>query len=288
MFVIARGMDPSLNDRIKQAVEFLKQEVRFVPSAVVILSGALAKFTDSLTDTMTIDADKIPYFLKSSTEGHSGKILFGKYKEVPLAVMCGRPHYYEGYSMQEVTFPIHALHVFGAKTLIVTSAGGGINAAFQPGDLMLITDHVNFMGANPLRGVYTQGVKNHFVDMTNAYSKQLQQVAMDVAKHQQIPLQHGVYVAVAGPSYETASEIRAFRQMGADAVGMSTVPEVTVANYHRMQVLGLCCISNFAADLHPGGMHHGEVLKTMQELEPQLVKLLHGVIERIGNAGGSA
>lgn len=280
-------MEPTLNERIKQAVEFLKQEVKTPPSILVILSGGLLKFVDELTDIVTIDAAKIPFFPRSSVEGHSGKIAFGKWKDVPVTVCVGRTHYYEGYSMQEVTFAVHVLHVLGAKTLLITNSAGGVNAAFQPGDLMLITDHINFMGDNPLRGVANQSARMQFVDMTNAYAKQLQQGALEVAQSLGVTLQQGVYLAVSGPSYETGSEIRAFRQMGADAIGMSTVPEVIVANYHRMQVLGISCIANFAADLHPGGMHHGEVLKTVQEVEPQIVKLLQGVVERIGNVGGT-
>lgn len=280
-------MEPTLNERVKQAVEVLKQEVSTPPSIMIVLSGGLMSFVDQLTDIVTIDSGKIPYFPRSTVEGHSGKVVFGKWKDVPLAVLVGRTHYYEGHSMQDVTFPVHAIHVFGAKTLIVTNSAGGVNAAYQPGDLMLITDHINFMGDNPLRGVANQ-TKYQFVDMTNAYSKQLQQAAMDIAQANGVTLQQGVYLAVSGPSYETRSEIRAFRQLGADAIGMSTIPEVIVANYHRMQVLGLSCIANFAADLHPGGMHHGEVLKTVQEAEPQIVKVIQSVVEKVGNVGGTS
>lgn len=281
-------MEPAHNDRVKQAVEFLKQEAPSAPSVLLILSGGLMSFVDQLSNIVTLDTAKIPYFPKSTVEGHSGKLVFGKWKDVPVTVMFGRTHYYEGYSMQEITFPVHALHVFGAKTLMVTNAAGGVNAAYQPGDLMLITDHINSMGDNPLRGISNLSPRHQFVDMTNAYSKQLQQTTIDVAKGQDLLLQQGVYLAVCGPSYETSSEIRAFRQMGADAIGMSTVPEVIVANYHRMQVLGISCIANFAADLHPGGMHHGEVLKSMQDLEPHLIKLLQGVVEKVGNIGGAS
>jgi purine-nucleoside phosphorylase len=199
--------------------------------------------------------------------------------------MLGRSHYYEGNSMHDVTLPLHALHIFGCKTLIVTNAAGGINAAFLPGDIMLITDHINMMGDNPLRGVGGVNPKNMFPDMTNAYSKTLQPVALDVAKSLDLDLKQGVFLASTGPSYETKAEIRAFRQWGADAIGMSTVPEVIVANYHKMQVVGFSCIANPAADLHPGGMSHGEVVKAMETIQPKLVKLVVGVIERLGNAG---
>ncbi|MBI4237121.1 MAG: purine-nucleoside phosphorylase [Deltaproteobacteria bacterium] len=276
------------NERLKQAVDFLKKEIGTPPSVHVILSGGLTQFLDALTDTRTLDTAQIPNFPLSRAEGHKGQIVFGKYKEVPLSVSVGRVHYYEGYSLQEATFPIHALHVFGAKTLLVVNAAGGINPGFAPGDLMLIRDHINFLGDNPLRGVAIQS-KQQFVDMTGAYSKALMQHAYEVAKQQQIELHEGVYVATTGPSYETPAEIRAFRQMGADAAGMSTVPEVIVASFHRMSVLGVSCITNLAADLHPGGMHHGEVLKAIQAMEPRLVALLLGVIERTTKTGsGSA
>jgi len=210
-------------------------------------------------------------------------VIFGTWKGVPLAVMQGRAHYYEGVDIHEISLPVHVLHILGCKTMIVTNAAGGINAAFMPGDVMLITDHINFMGVNPIRGIGGVNPKNPFPDMTNVYSKNLQQVATDVAKQLDLSLKNGVYIACGGPSYETKAEVRAFRQWGADAVGMSTVPEVITASYHKMQVLGLSCIANPAADLHPGGMSHAEVLKNMEAVQPKLIKLIAGVIERIGN-----
>ncbi|OGQ48848.1 MAG: purine-nucleoside phosphorylase, partial [Deltaproteobacteria bacterium RIFCSPLOWO2_02_FULL_47_10] len=253
------------------------------PSILAILGSGLSSLVDELEVEQNIAYSEIPNFPKSGVEGHAGRIIFGLWKGVPLAVMQGRAHYYEGFDMRDVTLPIHVLHIMGAKTLIITNAVGGINAAFMPGDIMMLTDHINFMGMNPLRGVGPVNPKNPFPDMTSVYSKNLQQVATEVAKQLELPLKTGVYIALAGPSYETRAEIRAFRQWGADAVGMSTVPEVIVASYHKMQILGFSCIGNLAADLHPGGMSHAEVLKAMEGIQPKLVKLIGGVVERIGN-----
>lgn len=268
----------------KEAVEFLKKEVATPPSVLVVLSGGLQRLVDALDGVKRLSATDIPHFPCSTAEGHTGEIAFGQYQQVPVAVMLGRTHYYEGLPMQVITFPVHVLHMFGAKTLLITNAAGGINPTFTPGDLMMIRDHINLMGDNPLRGVSTQ-TKYQFVDMTNAYQTSLQQQMQDVARAQDLNMKEGVYLATPGPSYETPAEIRAFRHMGADAVGMSTVPEVIVANSHRMHVAGISCIANMAADLHPGSMNHAEVLKAVQGAEPKLVQLLLGLIERIGKSG---
>jgi purine-nucleoside phosphorylase len=276
-------MELLLQDKIKEAVEFIKSKIKTPPSILVQLGSGLQTFVDELQVDINLSYSEIPHFPKSSVEGHAGRIIFGSWKGVSIAVMLGRAHYYEGFDVREVTLPIHVLHIAGCKTLIVSNATGGINAAFSPGDIMMITDHINLMGVNPLRGVGSVNPKNQFPDMTNAYSKTLQQIAIEIAKQLDLPLKSGVYIALPGPSYETKAEIRAFRQWGADAVGMSTVPEVIVANYHKMQVLGFSCIANPAADIHPGSMSHAEVLKNMEILQPKLVKLVVGVIERIAN-----
>ncbi len=268
-------------EKIKQAVDFLKKEVATPPTVVVILSGGLTQFVDGLKDQQSLDVASIPHCPKSTAEGHKGQVVFGKYNNTRVAVFMGRTHYYEGYSLQEITFSLHAMHVFGAKTLMITNAVGAVNPSFAPGDLMVIRDHMNFMGDNPLRGIANQ-TKTQFVDMTSAYTSSLQQVAHQVAEEQKLRLREGVYLATTGPSYETPSEIRAFRQLGADAVGMSVVPEVIVASFHRMHVLGISIIANMAADLHVGGMNHAEVLKAVQASESKLVALLQGVLDRLG------
>lgn len=278
-------MEPPLGERVKETVEFFKSKGVIPPSILIVMGSGLSSLIDELKVEHNFEYSDVPNFPRSTVEGHAGHIVFGNWKGTQIAVMYGRAHYYEGFEMQEATLPIHALHILGCKTLIVTNASGGINAAFQPGDIMLITDQINFMGMNPLRGIGNINPKNTFPDMTNAYAKNLQQIAIETAKLQETNLKYGVFMAVGGPSYETKAEVRAFRQWGADAVGMSTIPEVIVANYHKMQVLGFSCIANPAADLHPGGMSHAEVVKVMESVQPKLVKLIGGVIERIGNAG---
>lgn len=276
-------MEPTLLEKVKASVDAIKAKIKIQPSILVILGSGLSSFIDEIQVDQNISYADIPNFPKSNVEGHAGRVIFGNWKGVPLAVMQGRSHYYEGVDIAETALSVHVLHLLGCKTMVVTNASGGINAAFMPGDVMLITDHINFMGANPLRGVGAINPKNTFPDMTNAYSKNLQQIALEVAKQIDLSLKSGVYIATGGPSYETKAEVRAFRQWGADAVGMSTIPEVIVASYHKMQVLGLSCIANPAADLHPGGMSHAEVLKNMEAVQPKLIKLIAGVIERIGN-----
>ncbi|PIR16681.1 MAG: purine-nucleoside phosphorylase [Deltaproteobacteria bacterium CG11_big_fil_rev_8_21_14_0_20_49_13] len=276
-------MDPSYQDRLKETVEFIKAKTRVAPQILVILGSGLTSLIDEIEVETNLAYNEIPNFPRSTVEGHVGRIIFGAWKGFPLAVMQGRAHYYEGHDVRDITLSTHALHIMGCKTLIVTNAAGGINAAFMPGDIMMMTDHINFMGVNPLRGVGAVNPKNQFPDMTNVYSKNLQQTATEVAKALEIPLRTGVYIATAGPSYETKAEVRAFRQWGADSVGMSTVPEVIVASYHKMQILGFSIIANPAADLHPGNMSHAEVLKNVEDVQTKLVKLIAGVVERIGN-----
>lgn len=278
----------TFQEKIKETIDFIESKIKETPSILVILGSGLSSFIDEIKVDQNLAYSEIPNFPKSAVEGHMGRIVFGSWKGIPLVVMQGRAHFYEGFDIQDVTLPIHVLHIIGCKTLIVTNAAGGINAAFMPGDIMMQTDHINFMGVNPLRGIGGVNPKNPFPDMTNVYSKNLQQVAVETAKQLEIPLKSGVYIACSGPSYETKAEVRAFRQWGADAVGMSTVPEVIVASYHKMQILGFSCIANPAADLHPGGMSHADVLKAMVEVQPKLVKLIAGVIERIGNVAPSS
>lgn len=272
--------------KLKESLDFLRKHVGEPPSVVVTLSGGIQQFVEQLTDRQTLKNSDIPNFPVGFAEGHKGEIVFARAGGLPVAVCLGRTHYYEGLSMAEITFPLHVLHTFGAKTLLINNSVGGINATYAPGDLMLIRDHINFMGANPLRGVAIH-LKPQFADMTNAYPNAMLQMAYAVARDHDLKLQEGVYLATSGPSYETPAEIRAFRSMGADAVGMSVVPEVIVANQHKMQVLGVSCITNQAADLHPGNMNHAEVLKAIQGAEPRIVTLFTGVLERLSKNGNT-
>ncbi len=270
----------------KEAVDFLKKEVGAAPQTMMVLSGGLTQIQDALSDVQVLNGTDIPHFPRSTAEGHAGKFLFGTYAGHRLVVSLGRTHYYEGLTMQEITLPVHCLHALGVKNLVITNAAGGINPSFQPGDLMIIRDHINMMGDNPLRGVANL-TKQQFIDMTNAYTPSLRQVAHSVGRKADMSLEEGVYLAATGPSYETPAEIRAFRHFGADAVGMSTVPEVIVANHRRMQVLGISCIANMAADLHSGNMNHAEVLRAVKSAEPRLMELLLGVLERLSKSSPS-
>ncbi len=276
-------MESAFQDKLKAAIDFLKPKFKSPPSILVILGSGLSAFLHGMEVEHDLSYAEVPNFPCSGVEGHAGRLIIGKWKGVSIAVMRGRAHYYEGFDIRDVAIPVHVLHILGCKTLIVTNAAGGINASFSPGDIMMMTDHINMMGANPLRGIGPVNAKNQFPDMTNAYAKNLQQAALEVAAQNGISLKQGVYMAVAGPNYETKSEIRAFRQWGADAVGMSTVPEVIVANYHKMQVLGFSCISNHAADLSVGALSHADVVKVMESVQPRLVDMIAGAIEKIGN-----
>lgn len=274
-------MSATFQEKIKQSVDFIKSQTTIVPSILIVLGSGMSELVSCVKDAVSIPYQEIPNFAKATAEGHAGRLVIGYLQERPVAVMQGRLHYYEGYSMEAITLPVHVIHTIGAKTLIVTNAVGGINTALVAGDIVMITDHINMMGVNPLIGISVQTPRNQFPDMTNAYDKKLQNIAFSVAEEVGIDLKSGVYIALSGPSYETKSEIKVFRQWGADIVGMSLVPEVIVANYHKMQVLGLSCVANPAADLHPGGMHHGEVLRTVQEAQPKLAKLIMGVVARL-------
>jgi purine-nucleoside phosphorylase len=271
------------DQQIGEAADFLRKESGGSPAMMVILSGGLEAVVGALRNCREVDAAQVPHFPRSTAEGHSGKLIFGEFAGRELVVALGRSHFYEGLSMQDITVPLHALRECGVRQLVITNAAGGVNPSFAPGDLMLIRDHINCMGENPLRGIANLS-KHQFVDLTNAYTASLRDMVHEVATAQQLELQEGVYLATSGPSYETPAEIRAFRHIGADAVGMSTIPEVIVANFYKMPVVGISCIANMAADLHPGGMNHGEVLRAVKGAEPRLVKLLLGIFERLAGA----
>lgn len=266
---------------VSETAGFLKEKVKVRPKIIVILSGGLNAFVDDLSEKVTFFFGEIPHFPPVQVEGHAGKIVFGRYAGVPLVALAGRYHYYEGHSPQEIVFPYFVFEKLGARVLITTNAVGGINRTFKPGDIMMVDDHINMMGVNPLIGLATQKKTDQFTSMVNAYDEDLKRLAMRAAKKAGVELKRGVYVATSGPSYETKAEIKAFRKLGADAVGMSTVPEVIAANFLGLKVLSLSCIANPAADLHKGTMTHSEVLDSMASLAPRVVKLLRAVVEDI-------
>ncbi|MFD6430710.1 purine nucleoside phosphorylase I, inosine and guanosine-specific, partial [Bacillus velezensis] len=224
--------------------------------------------------------ETIPDFPVSTVEGHAGQLVMGTLEGVQVIAMQGRFHYYEGYSMDQVTFPVRVMKALGVESLVVTNAAGGINTEFRAGDLMIITDHINFTGTNPLIGPNEAEFGPRFPDMSEAYDKELSSLAEKTADELGIPVQKGVYTAVTGPSYETPAEVRFLRTMGSDAVGMSTVPEVIVANHAGMRVLGISCISNAAAGILDQPLSHEEVMEMTEKVKGGFLKLVKAVVAR--------
>jgi purine-nucleoside phosphorylase len=267
---------------------FLKTETK--PTLGIILGSGLGNFATQVENPTTIPYSEIPGWPLSTVEGHSGQLVIGSIAGVTVAVMQGRVHAYEGYSMAEVTFPARVLGLLGCHKLIVTNAAGGINTSFGEGTLVAISDHINLTGANPALGpneprfARIPGAGLRFFDMTTAYSPRLRALLHAEAEKQNIPLPHGVYLAVLGPSYETPAEIRAFRTLGADLVGMSTVHEVIVASHMGLEVLGISLVTNMAAGVLDKPLHHTEVMDTAARVEKQFTSLLLAVIPQIAAA----
>jgi purine-nucleoside phosphorylase len=247
----------------------------------VVLGSGLGDFADQVGGAFTIPYGDIPHWPASRVMGHAGKLVGGTVAGKKVLALAGRVHHYEGHPMQTVTFAMRALGRLGVPRVILTNAAGGISPNCSRGALMVIDDHINLMGANPLVGPNDERFGLRFPDMTNVYSPHLRQVADDAAAALGVTIQHGVYIAVAGPSYETPAEIRAFRTMGADAVGMSTAPEAIVARHMGLEVLGISCITNAAAGVFPEPLHHSEVMETAQQVKGQFIALLEGIIGRL-------
>ncbi len=271
-------MNPALAD----AVRFLRERAPSEPAVGVILGSGLGEFADALERPVAIPYSEIPGFPRSSVAGHAGKLVFGAVNDVAVAVLSGRIHYYEGHPMSAVVFPARVLGRIGCRTVIVTNAAGGIDTRFAVGDLMLISDHINAFGDNPLIGPNDDDLGARFPDMSDAYRKELRALALRVAPTVQVKLQEGVYVGVHGPSYETPAEIRAFRSWGAHAVGMSTVPEVIALNQMGVGVVGISCITNMAAGVLPKKLDHQEVLETTERVKGDIVRLLRALVGALG------
>jgi purine-nucleoside phosphorylase len=259
---------------VKETKEFLESKIGGLkPEVALVIGSGLGGITKEIAKPVTIAYGDIPHFPKSTVAGHAGQMIFGEFAGKKLMVLSGRFHYYEGRGLAEITYPIHVVDALGAKILIVTNAAGGINPQYKPGDLMIIEDHINFMGVNPLiGGANGNGIK--FVDMTQAYSGRLREKLDAAAEKLQMPIWRGVYLATTGPSYETPAEVKAFAWIGADAVGMSTVPEVIMARYHNLEVAGLSCITNLAAGISSKKLSHDEVLEVGRASQEKLGKLL--------------
>jgi len=268
-------------DHVDEAAAALRRAIAPVPDVAVILGSGLGGFADALADPTVLSYDRIPHWPASRVVGHAGRLAAGRIAGHRVIALAGRAHFYEGHAMGVVTFATRVLGRLGVKVLILTNAAGGINLRFSSGALMLIDDHLNFMGTNPLVGPNDERFGVRFPDMSEVYSARLRGIADDVAGHMGLRLEHGVYVAVHGPSYETPAEIRAFRTLGADAVGMSTAPEAIVARHMGIEVLGVSCITNMAAGVLPQPLVHSEVMETAARVRGDFAALLEGIIGRL-------
>lgn len=262
-----------LISRVQRAVARIQSRSPLRPTLGLVLGSGFHHVLQDLAIAARIPYAKIPGFPKTSVAGHAGELLIGQLHGTPLLVLSGRAHYYEGHAMAQVTCAVRTLAACGVRDLVLTNAAGGLNRKFRPGDFMVVTDHINLMGENPLRGVTPPGLPR-FVDLTQAYDPDLGALLGTAARAAKVKLQRGVYLAVSGPSYETPAEIRAFARLGADAVGMSTVPETIVARQYGLRVAALSCITNLAAGRSPGALSHSEVLETAERVKRTGARLL--------------
>jgi purine-nucleoside phosphorylase len=251
------------------------------PRVAVVLGSGLGAFADELEDPISVPYADIPGWPVSTAAGHSGKLVFGKLGKLDVAVMAGRAHLYEGYTPAQVTLGVRVLHRLGARSVVFTNAAGGINLSYQQGALVLISDHINLQGSNPLIGPNNDSEGPRFPDMTEAYSSAYRAKAHQVAQQLKIQLDEGVYAGLTGPTYETPAEIRYLRAIGADLVGMSTVPEVIVANYLGMQVLAISCVTNMAAGILPQKLDHKEVMETGYRVRDTLIRFLKALLPKL-------
>jgi len=266
-------------ERIQETAAYLKGQMHTQPETAIILGSGLGRLVDEITDKKEISYTDIPNFPISTVEGHSGKLIFGKLGNKDIMAMQGRFHFYEGYSMKEVTFPVRVMRELGIKTLFVSNAAGGMSPDFEIGDLMIITDHINFFPEHPLRG------KNipygpRFPDMSEAYDKELIAQANAIAQEKGIKVQHGIYIGTQGPTYETPAEYKMFRLLGADAVGMSTVPEVIVANHCGIRVFGMSVITDLGIEGKIVEVTHEEVQKAADQAQPLMTTIMRELINR--------
>ena len=267
-------------ERIQETAAYLRSKMRTQPQTAIILGTGLGSLANEITDKYEIGYETIPNFPVSPVEGHSGKLIFGKLGDKDIMPMQGRFHYYEGYAMTEVTFPIRVMRELGIQTLFVSNAAGGMNPDFEIGDLMIITDHINFFPEHPLRG------KNipygpRFPDMSEAYNKGLIQKANEIAQEKGIKVQHGIYIGTQGPTYETPAEYKMLRILGADAVGMSTVPEVIVANHCGIRVFGMSVITDLGVEGKIVEVTHEEVQKAADAAQPLMTSIMRELINRV-------
>ncbi len=274
-------MTPDYFDRVEAATQFLRRRIGDVPTAAVVLGSGLGAFADRLENAVRVPYADIPHWPASTVVGHAGVLVRGGSGGTPVLTLAGRAHFYEGHDLGTVTFATRVLGRLGVKTLVLTNAAGGINTSFSPGTLMVIDDHINLMGSNPLVGPNDARFGARFPDMTAVYSPRVRAIADQAAAAASVDIRHGVYVGLHGPSYETPAEIRYLRTIGADAVGMSTVPEAIVARHMGLEVLGISCITNPAAGVLPEPLNHDEVMEVANRVSGQFMLLLEGIVGRL-------
>ncbi len=279
--MVERMASISIYERAEHATRIIRARTTVEPRIAIVLGSGLGGFADDFEDPEAIPYEDIPGFVRSTAQGHVGRLVIGKIDSIPVLAMQGRVHYYEGYSLEEVTFPIRTFGLLGIKTLVLTNAAGGINVALTQGALMVISDHVNLMGVNPLRGPNEDRFGPRFPDMSTVYSPELQELVVDEARAIGVEVRRGIYGALTGPSYETPAEIHLLRNLGADAVGMSTVPEAIVARHMGLEVLGISCITNMAAGISDEPINHEEVMATGDRVRETFTELLRKVIGAI-------
>ena len=271
----------TLYERAEHAARTLRARWPETPRVALVLGSGLGAFADTVEDAVSVPYGEVPGFQRATVEGHKGRLVFGLVEGVPVAVMQGRSHFYEGYTLEETTFPIRALALLGAKSLVLTNAAGGLNNSFTQGSLVVISDHLNLMNDNPLRGPNDDRFGPRFPDMSTVYDHEYQDAAIHEAHEMGLDLRRGVYAALSGPSYETPAEIRMLRLLGADAVGMSTVPEAIVARHMGLRVLGISCITNMAAGVEERAIDHAEVMETGERVRESFSELLRRVIPKL-------
>jgi len=269
------------SQKLNESLKFINQEIKIKPSVAIILGSGLGSLGDELVDKIIIDCKDIPHYPVPSVVGHAGIWIFGRLENVPILALKGRVHTYEGYSTRQVTYPIRLMAKVGVDKLVVTNAAGAINKDFNPGDLMLIKDHINFLFDSPLIGDNTLSADQRFIDLSQAYDSEFIKGALNVSQRLGIQLQTGVLICFRGPSYETAAEIRMARVFGANAGTMSTVPEVIAANQLKMRVLGISCITNMATGITDKKLSHDEVTETADRIKDKFVRLIKEIVKQL-------
>lgn len=270
-----------LPEKIRESTNFIQEKINFKPQIGIILGTGLGALVDEIDIDRVIPYEEIPHFPLSTVESHKGNLILGYLSQKPVVVMQGRFHYYEGYSMQEITFPVRVMKALGGEILFVSNAAGGMNRNMQRGDLMVITDHVNLLGDNPLRGINYPDLGPRFPDMSETYDKELREIALQIALEERIYLHQGVYAALTGPNLETPAEYRFLIAIGADAVGMSTVPEVIVAKHAGMKVFGISCITDLAIDGVVEPVEFEQIIEAANQAEPKLTLIIKDLVGRV-------